>query len=404
MTTPLEALWNGIEQSQLLGREQLRLIRSLFSQESDPRSVAQNLVARGVLTRWQAGKLLSGKGLLLGSYRLVEPLGRGSMGTVYRAEHVKMRRTVALKVINSRRIGDQQTATRFLREIRSIAQLNHPNIVTAYDAGSCGGRYFLAMEYVTGQTLKQWMTARGPLPIGWSCEVIRQVALGLQHAFEQGVVHRDIKPANLLLVASGPEQRPLVKLLDLGLSRLLSEADHPDCGLTMAGQGLGTYDYMAPEQIADAYRADVRADIFALGCTLFEMLTASRPFHGTTDMQRLAARTREDAIPMRSLRADAPAELEAIIAKMLARDPHRRYATPAEVAAQLAPFAAGLATPPGDEPPKVQPAQAKRLEEGTDSSLDAFLHRIEETRQETRPHFSRGRPKSKVPWWKRLFR
>lgn len=400
MTASLDALWKAIEQARLLRPEQLEAARSQFAPECDARFVAQKLVADGVLTDWQAAQLLSGKGLMLGSYRLVDRLGQGAMGTVYKAEQWKLRRTVALKVISRRRIANKLAAARFLREIRSIAQLDHPNIVTAYDAGAVGDRYFLAMEYVQGQTLKAWLRERGPLPIDWSCHAIRQVALGLQHAFERGVVHRDIKPSNLL-VSSGADHRPLVKILDLGLSRFLSEADTSEAELTQIGQGVGTFDYMAPEQIANAHGADVRADIFALGCTLFEMLAASRPFPGTSEVQRLEARTRKDAVPLRSLRTDAPPQLETILSRMLARDLNCRYATPAEIAAHLAPFASGLAA--GSDPQRVKAPPAEPQDTVTDPSLDAFLQEIQERPQQTRPHFLPGRSKRTVPWWKRLF-
>src|SRR5258708_595654 len=210
------------------------------------------------------------------------------------------------------------------------------------------------MEYVAGKDLKSWIRQEKLLPVGWSCECIRQAALGLEHAFELGVVHRDIKPSNLLVAQNEHDGLPLVKILDLGLARFASEtAEEGD--LTRSGQVLGTPDYIAPEQARNTKMADIRADIFSLGCTLFELLTGRLPFPGETVMEKLMARASQDAYHVRLFRSDVPGELDAIVARMLARDPNMRYATPADVARALAPFAIGTA---GDIPAAAMPAQS----------------------------------------------
>src|SRR5438876_11157105 len=175
------------------------------------------------------------------------------MGVVYKAEHLLMERPVALKVIGQRLIGDASAVERFRREVRSAARLTHPNIVTAYDAEQAGDTHFLVMEYVEGMSLDRWVTEHGPLPAAEACHYAHQAALGLQHAFEKGMVHRDIKPHNLILSREG--KRPVVKILDFGLAKATREKGL-ELGLTGTGQMMGTPEYIAPEQALDAAKAD----------------------------------------------------------------------------------------------------------------------------------------------------
>jgi|GEM_PF-1100266 len=314
--------------------------------EDDPQSFADRLVAEGLLTEWQAMQVLDGKtaksNYVLGKYKLLNLIGVGGMGSIYRASQAPIGRVVALKVMSRQVLKDPHAVTRFLREIRSAAAVDHPNVVRAYDADCDGDTYFLVMEYVAGKDLKSWTRQEKPWPVGWSCECIRQAALGLEHAFEQGMVHRDIKPSNLLVTQGEHDKFPLIKILDLGLARFASETTE-EGDLTRSGQVLGTPDYIAPEQARNTRGADIRADIFSMGCTLFQLITGQLPFKGDTVMEKLMARASEDAPAVGSLRADIPAGLDAVVAKMLARDPNARYATPAEVAHALAPFAGGTA-------------------------------------------------------------
>jgi hypothetical protein len=287
-------------------------------------------------------------------YRVAALVGRGGMGTVYRAEHTLMGRPVALKVIDPHLLEHAGALARFRQEVMAAARLSHPNIVIAYDAEQVGSHHVLVMEFVEGTNLADYLRARGRLGAGEACGYVRQAALGLQHAFERGMVHRDIKPHNLMLTPDGQ-----VKVLDFGLARFLFEqapdADAGDAlddtaarcatcaaedasGLTPAGSMMGTLDYMPPEQARDARRADIRADIYSLGCTLYQLLTGQVPFPGGDAGSKAARLASESPAPLARLRPDLPKGLAAVVARMMARRPEDRYQTPAAVAAALAPF------------------------------------------------------------------
>lgn len=332
----------ALEASNLLRPDQIAALKqshAAVGREVSPTEAARALVKRGLLTKWQAEKLLGGHtAFFLGKYRLLERIGRGGMGSVYKARHEVMGRVVALKVMARSLVNDADAVARFQREVRAAAALSHPNIVTAHDADCAGDVHFLVMEFVDGRDLHWWIKQGGPLPIPWSCECIRQAALGLEYARSRGLVHRDIKPSNLLVYQPDEQTPPLVKILDLGLARLASEKHEPG-SITRSGQIMGTPDYIAPEQAEDVHAADTRADIFSLGCTLFQMLTGQLPYGGATLMAKLLARTQRDAPPVQNLRPDVPPGLSAVVARMLARRPEDRYQTPAEVAEALAPFA-----------------------------------------------------------------
>jgi hypothetical protein len=266
-------------------------------------------------------------------YRVLGPVGAGGMGVVYRAEHLLMGRVVALKVLHRQLTEWPAVIERFRREVQAAAGLSHPNIVAALDADQAGDRHFLVMEYVEGTTLARLVNEHGPLPPESACEYARQAAMGLQHAHGQGLVHRDIKPANLMLTPDG-----WVKVLDFGLVRLGPDADG---GVTAADTLLGSVDFLAPEQADDPRTADTRADIYSLGCTLYFLLTGRPPFAGGNLIQRLKAHALREPPPLEDARPDLdfPRGLERVVRKMLAKDPARRFRTPADVAEALAPFA-----------------------------------------------------------------
>jgi RND family efflux transporter MFP subunit len=284
-------------------------------------------------------------------YRVLEPLGAGGMGTVYKVEHRHMERLVALKVINPKLVNSPAAVERFRQEVKLAARLAHPNIVTAHDADQSGGVHFLVMEFVEGKSLAQVVATRGPLPVAEACDYARQAALGLQHACDRGMVHRDIKPHNLMLTPQGQ-----VKILDFGLARFVRESAQAESAasicpaqntdsesavagvLTGSGQIMGSVDYIAPEQGHDAHQADIRSDIYSLGCTLYYLLAGHSPFAGGSIAEKLAAHGKETAKPLSAIRTDLPAQLGPVIERMMAKDPSQRFQTPAEVAEALKPF------------------------------------------------------------------
>jgi tRNA A-37 threonylcarbamoyl transferase component Bud32 len=279
-------------------------------------------------------------------YRLIRKLGEGGMGTVYLAEHRLMRRQVAIKVIRAGYLGNPQLVQRFRQEVEAAARLSHPHIVTAHDADEAHGTHFLVMEYVEGESLDQVLAGRGMLPVEEACAYVLQAALGLEFAHRQGMVHRDLKPHNLMRAADGT-----VKILDFGLARLLGGAapEAPDTTaegssavdqLTAAGVVMGTADYMAPEQARDSHAADIRADIYSLGCTLYHLLTGQVPYPGGTLREKFHRHATERPEPLSRRRADVPPGLAQVLDRMMAPRPEDRYQTPGAVAAALAPFAA----------------------------------------------------------------
>lgn len=380
----LEALVAVLNESRLLTERQLADLRAEIDASAEKLSGQQlvaRLVEREVLTRWQARMLLSGrKAFFLGRYKLLKELGRGGMGAVFQAEHATLKRIVALKVMASQLLQDERAIARFHREIQAAAALDHPNIVAAYDAESVEETHFLVMEYVPGQTLEDLVEGEKTLPIATACEYIRQAALGLAHAHDRGMAHRDIKPANLL-VSSTADGGALVKILDMGLARFASESGD-DGGLTKTGQIMGTPDFIAPEQARNTKVADIRSDIFSLGCTLFRLLTGRVPYGGENVMEKLMARALEDAPRVRSKNPEVPDELDTVVAKMLARDPDSRYQTPGELVAALDAWA--VTSRRGALVRVAAPVVGKSIDddsqeyilEAIDSELDSFLRHL----------------------------
>ncbi|RPI89438.1 MAG: hypothetical protein EHM42_03010 [Planctomycetaceae bacterium] len=357
-----------VRHSQLLSAEQIREAEGLGA--TDAQSLARKLFRRGWITRWQALTLLDGRRqFFLGKYKLLELIGAGGMGAVFKATQPELGRVVAIKVLKPKVVRRSTGIPRFLREIRSAAALDHPNIVRALDADKFDDTYALVMEYIDGRDLKSHLTGKPDLPVGWVCECMRQAALGLQHAAERGTVHRDIKPANLIVAEA--DGRPLVKILDFGLARFASEGE-ADEGLTRLGQAVGTPDYISPEQAQNSSLADIRSDIYSLGCTFFELLTGTVPFPTGSLAEKLVARIRSAAPPVSSLRPEIPRKLNEVVARMLAGRPEDRYQTPAEVARDLAEFARAT----GAENPtqnRENPEGSEEWESPPDPGLGAFL-------------------------------
>jgi response regulator RpfG family c-di-GMP phosphodiesterase/serine/threonine protein kinase len=353
----LEEFLQNLNESRLVGEHELLPFLADRPElgEQDAPLLAEALVAHGLLNEYQSRRILAGQtfGLVLGNYRVLDRIGSGGMGVVYKAEHIHMKRTVALKVLA---IDEEEAQAvfleRFTSEMQALAVLRHPNIVLAFDAGEVevpGGQgkvlRYLVMEFVQGRDLEQYVIEHGPLPIPLACDFIRQAANGLRHAHEHGLIHRDIKPSNLLVAANeergfGGQPSGQIKILDFGLARLCRRRH------TEAHSLLGTVDYMAPEQARDARAVDIRADIYALGGTLHWLLTGEKPFpKERTIIEELLARQHEAPVPVRSLRPDVPEELEIVVGRMMARDPVDRFPSPLSVIAALNEFVDQSASP-----------------------------------------------------------
>jgi serine/threonine protein kinase len=290
-----------------------------------------------------------GVGSFLGPYKLEKKLGEGGMGAVYKALHLKLDRSVAVKVMSEHFSRNAAAVARFEREMRAVGKLDHPHIVRAMDAGEIGGVHYLAMEFIEGTDLAEYVKRHGVLSVVNACRIIRQAALGLAAAHAAKLIHRDIKPSNLFLTKSGH-----IKVLDLGLALLGSEVESGK-ELTAAGQSFGTPDYMAPEQWDDAHNADARTDLYALGCTLFFLLTGRAPFnddkHRSTTA-KLKGHLTEVPSDLKTLRSDVPDDVAALCARLLAKKSEDRPQTAAQLAETLS--RVGATSPPSTGAPRAE--------------------------------------------------
>jgi formylglycine-generating enzyme required for sulfatase activity/serine/threonine protein kinase len=312
----MKALWNAIPAAE---------------RPKDGNGLAQVLIKQERLSEFQAKELLSVSGtpLVLNQYVLLSKIGAGGMGQVFKAQHRKMKRLAAIKLLPAALTKDEGAVKRFQREVEAAAKLTHPNIVQTYDADECRGIHYMVMECVDGQDLSALVKQKGPLPIGDAVDYILQAARGLAFAHAEGVVHRDIKPANLLL-----DKKGVVKILDMGLARI-DDGNTADHQLTNTGTVMGTVDYMPPEQANDTRRADARSDVYSLGCSLYRILTGESVYGGETVVQKIMAHMGDPIPSLLTKRPDCPAEIDRIFQKMLAKRPDDRYQQAAHVVAEL---------------------------------------------------------------------
>jgi len=349
-----EAFFTALRASRLVPDGDVDLLKSQLQPGELP-ALFDLLVAEGALTPYQLDRVRrgEGRGLVVGPYRVTGRLGGGGGGEVYEARHAVMNRLVALKVITPAYTEGDAARDHFRREVAATTGLRHPNIVLVYDANEADGVLYLAMELIPGPTLQAYVADRGAMPVSLACGVVRETARALDHAHRQGLVHRDIKPANILLpgLQADGEGRSnggsLVKVVDFGLARFTRHHTTISCPRQTT---LGTPAFMAPEQIRDVHAADIRSDLYGLGCCFYYALTGHLPFEGgslqATLLQHLSAEPR----PIRVWRPEVPAALAAIVQRMMAKNPAARFQTPAELIDALTAF---LYSGDPDEPARV---------------------------------------------------
>jgi eukaryotic-like serine/threonine-protein kinase len=326
----------------------------------DPKELAKRLVEDKILTEYQTRRFLANKphGLTVARYVILDRIGSGSMGRVYKAQHQLMGRTVALKIIAPQIVTNTRVISRFQREMKLVGRLDHPNVVRAFDADQIGEVLYIVMEYVPGHSLGQLFRSRGPMPAQNVVNYASQAARGLAHAHAQAIVHRDVKPSNLLL-----NDESVIKVLDLGLG-VLMEGDGDTAFATADGVAVGTIDYMSPEQ-ACGKEVDGRSDLYSLGCAMYHLITGRLPFPGDSPVERLGKRISGRPVPILDVKPELPRVLVDVMDRLLASKPHERYQTADEAAEALASLAPRKSTKEKDHSrkaaspaPNVQPPPA----------------------------------------------
>lgn len=405
-----------LRDSALLTREQLReLVQWANGRCSEARPLAKLLVQRGWLTIFQINHVLAGRGreLVIGPYHVLDQLGQGGLSSVYKARHSVHEWEVALKLIQPEVIANVEGRRQFLSEMEAMARLEHPNIVQFCDTDQVRDTFYYAMEYVEGTDLGKYVRLTGLLPIAETCDYIRQTALGLQHAHERNLVHRDIKPVNLYLThvpapvkplggrgapqhgKPRPKRLPLIKILDWGLASLRSPRD-ASAGKSvehLAKALIGTADYLSPEQARNAQAVDIRSDIYSLGCTFYYLLTGQAPFPDGSLMQKLMKHQNAEPEAVETFRDDMPPEVTLILKRMMAKQPERRFQTPAGVALALLPFSReqSLMQVPKKLPRMKIPEELRKISVAHSTPLPIHLGGTPATAALKTPKAARGR-------------
>ena len=327
--------WQTLQQSGLVEESALRKSWDQIPPERRTvdgvdRRLARNLVQNGDLTLWQAQQLVAGlrpSALRYGKYVIIDLIGQGGMGRVYLAMDTRLGRRVVLKVLSRERMNNPRALTRFRREAKVGAQLQHENLVRIYDEGEANGNRFIVMEFIEGKTVGGLVADHGPMQPGLAARITRQVALGLAHADAKGLIHRDVNPMNVLIDRDGT-----AKLTDLGLAIDLGEQGD---GVTREGATVGTFDYISPEQARHSRSIDIRSDIYSLGCTFYHMLAGRVPFPQPSLPEKLYAHQALEPQSLSEIVSGLPAGMEAIVGRMMAKNPEDRFETPTQVAEAL---------------------------------------------------------------------
>lgn len=335
------SLLSELRSRSILRRDQLEEIETSLTQLlHNPQALARELVSRGWLTPYQINQLFSGRAanLTLGPYVLMERVGAGELGLIFKARHRHLNRVSAVHVVREELLAQPEAVSRFYEEVQAASHLDHANVVHLYDAGPIGRTHFLAMEHITGTDLRDLVQQNGPLPIGQACDFIRQTALGLEHGFERGLMHHALKPAFLLVTTKSEEgSGGMIKIANLGVTHLLNTTEKSQA--SFAGPGVSV-DFLSPEQAEDPRVRDVRSELYSLGCVFYFLLTGQPPFPGGSAADRLNRHLREPAPNPARLRPDTPSAVCDIVHCLLAKRVEERYARPRDVAHNLAPYCA----------------------------------------------------------------
>jgi serine/threonine protein kinase len=339
-----------ILRSGLLSKEQLQTsLKSLpAEQRCQTLPVAEHLVKQGKLSRFQARKLMQGsqRGLVLGAFQILAPIGRGGMGTVYLARDHRSGQLLALKVLPPDRArSEERILERFRREMEMSQKVSHPHLAWTFEYGVRDGIHFLAMEYIPGKSLHRLVADQGPLNVERAARLGREVASALEHLHDQGLVHRDIKPANIMVT---PHDH--AKLLDLGLALVRGETGGNREVIGGQGYVVGTMDFIAPEQTADPTLVDGRADLYSLGCTLYYALTGQLPFPGGGNKEKMQRQRDEKPRPVLEFNRDVPVAFVDLVERLMAKAPQDRFQSAAEVEEALRPWAERNQVLPLDRP------------------------------------------------------
>ncbi len=354
----VEEFLKNVLRSGLLDRDRLQeALRGLPREErGEAKAVSEYLVRAGLLSRFQAGRLLKGiaAGLILGPYQLLSPIGRGGMGTVFMARDERSGLLVALKILPPRLAREgERMRSRFLREMAVSRRVSHPHLAWTYETGQRRGVYYIAMEFIPGKTLSRLVHDEGPLRLQRAARLIAEAATGLEHAHNVGLVHRDLKPSNIMVT---PHDH--AKVLDLGLALIHGETVEDPAVVGGQGYIVGTMDYIAPEQTTDAAAVDARSDIYSLGCTLYFALCGQPPFPGGTNKDKIRRHRHEEPWALEQVRPEVPPDFAAMVRRMMAKDPAKRYPSAIAVAEDLRAWAAGEPVLPLDRPDDAEYADA----------------------------------------------